>query len=463
MINNDNNELQEQFWRCSGKNDNPHIEEVITTDKCPICQKSRPRPYLTNPISVKPPIVVQPKKNKQLLTLLTALNLVSGYTTMRGAAQLLQPQFVGYVAGGAIQLLLFFLLSSRANLKEFPKLKWSVVAALSLLSIYTSFFSYYEVFTQGKRATDSRIRAISAHQNLVSDVFTPLQDKEQELKSAIESKDKQIEEEIRGNRESGKNGCGDICKGLKRDREKLQLKFDRVSPVVNKLKPLFDYEILTKKPQDIFDSDIKAIAAVKPNCLPSEPQFVCLPEKYQGVLDPLNPRNKKFHQTYFDEDQSFELIAPFLKIIRGEGPAIASAIAALLIDGIIISLAIGIEARQKSRKWTSPIEGSGADFLETLSESINSTELTIDFGSLKKTANSSQYRDLLKNIRAESDWIEEVSDEEQWRILSEDGEKKLNAWLVKEKQKQLQSQTTTAKEPLAPTPNIILQLPTRYD
>lgn len=339
------NEPQEQFWTCKGRGENWHIEaeqyhpeERLTSDKCPKCGRKRPS-QLINDGRVTPDssIDLQPKKDRRLLTGLIILNLVSGYTTMRGAAQIL-PQFAGYSAGATIQLLLLLLLSSSSTLRHRPKIKWLVTGCLTIFSVYTSFFAYYELLTQNQQITDSRNRAISAHQNTISKIFTPINNKSEELINEVKRLNILIEQEEAGDRISGQSGCDVECNKLKLQREVIQNQLAQVSPVVENLKPLFQYDLENKETQDIFQSDLKAIAQVTRNCLPSEPKFVCLPDEYVGVLDPQSSKYRQFRSTYVDEDLAIDLLAPVIKIGKGEIPAIGAAIFALIVDGCITAV-----------------------------------------------------------------------------------------------------------------------------
>ena len=173
------NNQENGFWECSGDENNRHILRIMSPDEneCsePGCSRKKPRPktrikppkpepdgtknysYPTNnngnngnnPSNIptdkrdnKINIEPKPKRDIKLLIALTILNIGSGFTTMRGAAQIL-PRLVGWSSGAAIQALLF-LLTSGSTLKHDPFSKWMAVGAFSILSVYTSFFAYYD-------------------------------------------------------------------------------------------------------------------------------------------------------------------------------------------------------------------------------------------------------------------------------------------------------------------------------
>ncbi len=286
--------------------------------------------------------------DKLLLIALIILNIGSGFTTMYGAAQIF-PRYLGWSFGAVIQALLT-LLTSGSSLKHAPLLKWVAVGSFSIISIYSSFFAYYDILVAEAREKDGLNRAISAHKNLVNEVFIPIEEKAQQLENEINIRDKLIKEETNERRSSGLAGCGKICKDLKDERENLQIMLNQVKQVVNKLRPFFEYDLEGKEPEEVFDADRKALAKLQQKCLPTEAEFVCFPEKYNGSLDPLNPKYKELQSKYFDLDARITVIEPFLKIRKGEEAAIAAAFMALLVDGCIILLGIGIEIPPKSKK-----------------------------------------------------------------------------------------------------------------
>jgi hypothetical protein len=212
----------------------------------------------------------------------------------------------------------------------------------------------------------------------------------------------------------------------------LQIRLNQVKPEVNKLEPLFNYDLEGKEPQQIFDADRKALAQVKAKCLPTEPDFICLPEKYNGSLDPLNPKYKELQLKYFDEDKRIRIIEPFLKIGKGQEEAIAALFIAILVDGCIILLGIGIEIPTKSKKIaktiTLKIEGTGTEFLDKLLETIDNKE-EIDPALFKK--NKTEYYKLLQSLYNETKWIEK-NEEKKWVILDEE---KFTDWAIKESER----------------------------
>ena len=437
MTNNIEEKSQSTFWRCKGRKGSRHPVALVRTSKCPQCGKVDPRTRNAPSVSASSGHLLEekPKKDILLLSALAILNAGSGFTTIFGARQIL-PQVVAYSSGAAIQVLLFLLVSG-STLRHAQRLKWFAVGSFSLVSIYTSFFAYYNFLTSEKQFQDDAARASSAHQNLVSEVFIPLQNKADEIERSLVIQDRLIEEELEGNRVSGISGCGDICRTLKVERENLQNQYDQIRPVVSELEPLFKYSLEGKTPEDIFEADIKALTEVPLNCFPQDPSFECIPQSYAGAFNPVDPRYTELRAKYLDEASRISVLAPFLKISDGEPAAIAAAFMALLVDGSIILLGAGIEVRKKPKKMTVQVKGNGSKFLGTLVESINPAKMTIDETLLKSTDNAQEYIRLLQAIRVETQWIYQTSDEdedEQWRI-NPNYERRLMMWMTEEQQR----------------------------
>ncbi|MEM1170246.1 MAG: hypothetical protein AAGJ08_14500 [Cyanobacteria bacterium P01_H01_bin.35] len=482
------NNQENGFWECRGEPNNRHILQVMSPDEneCRECgrkkphKRKQPKPqpdgtkngsYQTNNngnngnnenngnngnngsnpnfqtnnhINTEP----KPEKDTKLLIALIMLNITSGFTTMYGAAQIL-PQYVGWSSGAVIQALLF-LLTSGSTLKHAPWLKWMAVGSFSIISVYTSFFAYYDTLVSETREKDGLNRAVSAHQNLVNEIFTPIEEKAQQLEDEIRAKNKQIEDEVGGTGGSFEQGKGPIFRRLTREKNQLQIRFNGVKRVADELRPFFDYELEGKEPQEIFDVGRKALAQVKPKCLPTEPEFVCLPEKYNGSLDPLNPKYKELQAKYFDEDARVRIIEPFLKIGKGEEAGIAAAFMALLVDGCIILLGIGIEIPPKSKKIakkipktiTLPIKGTGTDFLDKLLEVIDNNRLISGEQEMLITQeelsqeNRMEYYKLLQRLSNETGWIEK-NENNQWVIYDEEN---FTDWVIKEGERLIQDE-----------------------
>ncbi|MGB7441827.1 MAG: hypothetical protein WA919_12220 [Coleofasciculaceae cyanobacterium] len=417
-------------WTCQGGKDDPHPIEYNNSEKCIQCGRSR------QGVSDEQ----KPQKDNLLLAALTILNLGSGITTMLGAAQIF-PRFLGYSSGAVIQVLLFLLVSG-STLKSFSKLKWLTVGSLSIISVYTSFFAYYDTLVGQERKQKTIEQATVAHQKLVREVYAPIEQKSDELESEVKTITKRIEQEIKGNRESGLPGCGEICKNLKNEREALEAKIEKLKPTVIKLQPLFEYELENKSPWLIFKTDIKALGQVPPDCLPEDPAFDCLPQGYESILDPNSPQYKQLRDSYFDGDARYILLEPYHKITKGEPPAIAAALLALMVDGLIIALGTAVEQpqQQTGKKVTLQLLGTGSAFLNKLMTAIDEKSLTINDDILQQDSNSTQYKILLETIRIRNKWVKTDGNQKGWKITDLNAYDQFFNWLINERERHLEAE-----------------------
>lgn len=459
-------------WRCyGGRNGKPPHGESRLIDKreeCPKCGEYHPN-YSEISKEVKPQKIT-------LLTLLTILNVGSGYTTIKGALQIF-PVPLAWSVGGVIQTLLF-LSTSRYILDDAPKRRWLTILVGSILSIYTSFFAYYEFLTSEEQKQQAMERASTAHDSLVFEIYTPIERKVSNLKSKIKTKELRIEEEIAGNRASGLPGCGDICKQLKIEREELQDRYNELLPVVNNLKPLFEYQTEEKTPKAIFDADVRALSKVPNDCLPKDPNFDCLPQKYEQILNPKNTEYEEFRNKYIDEDSIYILLQPYHKIRKLEPPAIAAGVLAIMLDGLIIALGTGIEDSKQKKKskadtLTLSISGKGSVFLEELLHEIDSKNLTINYinsqkKDLQQSNNKTSYLLLLNKINTNLGWIDNDkinnSAEVHWRITSDSNSRKLRDWLISERERLIKEEMMNYnKNKTSKSQNVTFLLPFSQD
>ncbi len=102
-----------------------------------------------------------------LLGLLLCLNVGSAYTTILGARQIMPTHEMADILGATVQITLFLMLSGFA-VNGAPIRKWIVVAIFAGLSIYTSFFTYYEQLAQDADSRSQLDTALQAHSAFVS-------------------------------------------------------------------------------------------------------------------------------------------------------------------------------------------------------------------------------------------------------------------------------------------------------
>ena len=475
MINDNRQNQETNFWTCKGEEKNrPHPPRMLHYgDECPVChnvKKIKPKLTPPNPDTINiarptvPPEVdtniitgtrptppkVSPTAQKSqrdwpLVGALTILNLGSAFTTVRGASQFL-PIFVAYPMGITIQGVLFALIA-RLFLKHAPLIKWVVVGGFSTFSVYTSFFAYYNLLT-GETREKARIElANSGHKSLVGEFFTPIQNKVNSLESEIGIINKKIEKETQGERGGRPKGCGKVCQQLKEEREIVEVQKAQLEPLVNRLQPLFNYNVEDKSPKEIFQTDLKALSKVGENCLPkellSELEITCLPDKYLKALNPQNPEYKELKLTYIDPDLEVDFLAPIFKVMKGEGSAIASVIMALLIDGCIILLGIGVEirpqvTRQRQRTLTLQIkDGKIVEFLDLLLSKSQNETIKIE----ENDSNKNEYHYLLNWFSVNTRWILQNEDK-SWYFESYSSKENFKKWLGEERERQIKDRAS---------------------
>jgi hypothetical protein len=269
-----------------------------------------------------------------LILLIVFLQIVSAKTTIDGANIVLPT--VGILLGGFIQIILTFLLLFEAA-KEAPVRRWFSVIVLTLVSIYASFFSFYTQLTEAKYHDI----AVQAHNQLVQNIYTPLQEKlttlKNDNKTYKEKKDKAESGEGEDNVIPGKGGEGsEYQKWTKKENAAKQ----EIGPLESKLieiKPLFEVEISQKKPQEIFELDQKAFKSITKEF--AKKQGITLPEmdgknygisKVSNFLTPFNELNSSNRNKIFPID------------------AIASILIALIIDGITLILGTAIDPHRSN-------------------------------------------------------------------------------------------------------------------
>ncbi|ABG51155.1 hypothetical protein Tery_1900 [Trichodesmium erythraeum IMS101] len=480
MINDNSQNQETNFWICNGEEKNlPHPPQMLHYgDECPIChnvKKIKRNPPPPNPDTINitrptdfevPPEVdtnsikgtrptasqVSPtgqksKRDWPLVGALTILNLGSAFTTVRGASQIL-PSFVAYPMGITIQGVLFALIA-RLFLKHAPLIKWVVVGCFSTFSVYTSFFAYYDLLNRETREKTRIELANSGHQSLVGEFFTPIQNKVNSLESEIGIINKKIEKETQGERGGRPKGCGKVCQQLKEEREILEEQKAQLKPLVNRLQPLFNYNVEGKSPKEIFDTDFKALSKVGENCLPkellSQLEITCLPDQYLKALNPQNSENyERLRLTYIDPDLEVDFLAPILKVMKGEGSAIASVIMALLIDGCIILLGIGVEirpqvTRQRQQTLTLQIkDGKIVEFLNLLLSKSENETIEIE----KSDNNKDEYQNLLTWLSVNTRWIWQDEDK-SWYFRSSSSKENFQKWLINQINLQNQARAST--------------------
>jgi hypothetical protein len=440
-------------WYCYGdrsEGKEGHPEHLNTGDMCtyPGCRLPGllvEKSYLDrdNP-EPKPkpsPKEDKPDKDKVLLAALSILNLGSGYTTMVGAAQIF-PGLVGYMSGGIIQLVLFLLLSGSAA-KHAPVRKWLTVAVFSFISVYTSFFAYYDQLTAKDEKEKGIQRALVARQQVRSELLAPLEDNVRQLEGDISQLKIILQREIDGNR--GIPGNGPIAQKIRIQIEQKELELAKLKPNVEAFQNKFLSPKPGDSPQDIFQTTIQALESV-----PNEYRSL----EYKGDLNKLRP-------IFFDEDRGIPILTPYRKVMKGEDSAIAAMLLAMGVDGLIIVLGTAVEKRKKI-EVPIPLKGKASGFLQTFHNNINRTTGLINYENLIQDAEREGFHILLDSLRSSDlGWVEVRRDKnrEEWYI-SQNTWDKFTKWYAEERQYQSEKEVQNLNNP-QPFQSVKFVLPSR--
>ncbi len=430
-------------WYCYGdrsEGKEGHPEHLNTGDKCTYPDCGLPRPLVDesdldtdNPEPKRKPSPKEdkPDKDKVLLAALSILNLGSGYTTMVGAAQIF-PGLVGWVSGGIIQLVLFLLLSGSAA-RHAPVHKWLTVAVFSFISVYTSFFAYYDQLTSQEQKIKAYQRAIVASQQVGSDVLAPLEKDVRELKAEISNLEKRRQKEITEGRAARQGGRGPVAIQLETQIEQKELELAKLQPNVQEFQKKFPLPKPGDSPENIFQANIQALQSV-----PNEYR----PEKYRGDI------YRSLRPLFFDEDTGIPILTPYRKVMKGEDSAIAAMLLAMGVDGLIIVLGTAIDKRKKIEVYI-PLKGKASGFLQTFYNNINRTTGLITYENLIQDAESEGFHILLDSLRSSDlGWVEVRRDKnrEEWYI-SQNARDKFTKWYAEERQYQSEKEVQNLNNP----------------
>ncbi|GGA17390.1 hypothetical protein [Okeania sp. KiyG1] len=262
----------------------------------------------------------QEERDTLLMVVLTFFNFGSGATTILGAMQIL-PIYLAWTVGGAVQLMLF-LLQAGLTAKRTPLRKWLAIIILASASVYTSFFTYYGELAQETNEKRAMDRAIQAHNRLVSEVYTPMEDSLRDLQREAERLRAIAEAEKERGIDSGFVGYGEEAR--KRDKLALEkeIKAENFQKTVNELRPLFEYNLENLKPQDILQKDGEALSSA--------------PQEFRNNYPELKRGD------YIDEGAEISLLAPYLKVKNQEEAALIALLIAVGVDGMAIMLGTSI-------------------------------------------------------------------------------------------------------------------------
>jgi hypothetical protein len=289
-----------------------------------------------------------------LIVLLAIFNLVSGYTTIKGAEQVLGNFSLAFFLGGFIQLGLFLMLSDfvmrRAHLR-----KWMAVIVFTFISVYTSFFTYYTTLASETNKQLAYNKAVQAHNRLIEDVYTPIKERLSQLQEDSKITRRKAQEEASIGLTTGITGRGPVAQSFEEQALEKEEEAKQFASTVEELEPKFEYDLKGLEPKDILERDGQALAAV--------------PEKFRNHYQDLK------RTSYINPEDEISILTPYLKVKSPDPnqrrPGIISFLLALLVDGMSIMLGTAITIKHNSR---SPFLVAGefiADLINDIKSAIN--------------------------------------------------------------------------------------------
>jgi hypothetical protein len=270
-------------------------------------------------------------EDQVLIAMILFMTLGSGYTTVMGAKEIFPTEGSGILVGLGAQVILFLLLTNLV-LKATPFRKWSIIAILASFSVYTSYFAYYSNLASGENAQKAYDRAIAAHQNFKSIVYTPLKVRLETAINKRENFETQRKKELSGEGATLQKGPGDETKKyaekvVASDAEIAELK------VIDTIKGLFEYETKSLQPEEILAKDRKAFAAIPPHLLPA---------KYKNTI-PLK------REVYIEDLSGVKFLLPISRIKQGDKTAQLSLFFAAMVDGVMLLLSSAVDVNKNRR------------------------------------------------------------------------------------------------------------------
>lgn len=269
------------------------------------------------------PDLDRPRSDKVLLFLLLVLNLGSGWTTVLGARQVL-PSPLAEILGLTVQIMLFLLLAG-ATARHAPVRKWLVVGVFAGLSVYTSFFTYYETLAGQAVTADGLDRAHQAHAAFVSAAWQPTVTQAGRLQEEAAALDALTRDEAKAGVTTGAVGYGPQAREYAAQAREKRTQAAVLQRDLDRLAPLFERDLAGQTAEQVYQGDLAAWQAA--------------PDAWKAAA-PTPTR-----AAYVDLEQQVGLLTPFYKVQRGELPAVVALLIAALVDGMAILLGTAITGR----------------------------------------------------------------------------------------------------------------------
>lgn len=138
-------------------------------------------------------------------------------------------QLIPLVLGSAVQFALILLLIVRARSQSTVR-RWSMIILLTLVSIYTSWFCFYDGLLGGE-LTDNSPKKIQAHESLKNQVYTPLKAEHDNLQKQLATVKKRWDDEVKGLR-SGIPSIGPEAWKINEERERIENKLNQIEGII---------------------------------------------------------------------------------------------------------------------------------------------------------------------------------------------------------------------------------------
>ncbi len=243
------------------------------------------------------------------------------------------------ILGATVQITLFLMLSGFA-VNGAPIRKWIVVAIFAGLSIYTSFFTYYEQLAQDADSRSQLDTALQAHSAFVSSTgYQSARSQADALMKEAEALFELAEQEKRRGSSSGVSGYGPVAKKYAKEGSEKKIEAERLAADVERFAPRFEFDVEGMLPEEVYRKDLEAWQLIPADWKVGVPQ----PER----------------DGYVDMKAEVRLLTPYQRIREGDLPALTALGLATLVDGIAIFLGTAIRARQRPvvEAWSQGLAG----------------------------------------------------------------------------------------------------------
>ncbi len=272
---------------------------------------------------VRPQAVHRTGTDRVLLFLLIVLNIGSAWTTVAGAREIL-PRPMSDVIGLTVQLMLLVTLAGFAA-RHAPVRKWLVVGVLAAASVYTSFFAYYDRLAEQADRAAAHDRAVQAHARFVDGIYQPVLTRITQLEQEVAELYDQARREGAEGLTTGVVGYGPVARRFAAEAREREVELARLRADLERLRDRYEVDTDGLDAEAIYGRDLAA--------------WQVSPDAWKATVPP------PARGAYVDLEQEVKLLTPYWKIKRGEAPAIAAMLLALLVDGVAILLGTAIHAR----------------------------------------------------------------------------------------------------------------------